>query len=86
MSGRRRPGSSRVRGIERARGGCSGLFVFQRLSGFQHVAADRAIEQPRVQAGEPVVRGDALGERALARCGGAVDGDGEHALSCPARI
>ena len=44
----------------------------------EHLPPDRAVEQPGVEVRQPEMRGERLGDGALARGGGAVDGD-DHA-------
>jgi hypothetical protein len=45
-----------------------------------HGGRHRAVEQARVEVRQAVIAGERLGDRALARRGGPVDGD-DHALS-----
>ena len=54
--------------------------VVQRAAAPPHVARDGAIEQAGVEMGEAELRGDALGQRALARSRRTIDGD-DHGLA-----
>ena len=74
------PGSRRLGIVERGRieraGGRGGLLlVIERAAQALHVAGHGAVEQAGVEVMQAEARGDALGQRALARCGRAVDGD-----------
>ena len=81
--GLRRPGSSRVAGSRAARGAGGGCGVVQRAALPLHVAGHGAVEQAGVEVVEAEVRGNALGQRALARRRRPVDGDDHSRLHEP---
>src|SRR5262249_61533320 len=56
--------------------------VVERRLRVEHGLGDRAIDQPGIEMAQPVVSGEALRHRALARRRRSVDGD-DHAISAP---
>ena len=73
-AGRRALAGSRLRATASAAQRSS-----RRKPSARHVARDGAIEQPGVEARQPPMVGDALGQRALARCRRSVDGNDHRA-------